>query len=265
MSGCIYFALQAFGIDVPYHAAIIVLVIIVAGLTLPTSPGFVGTIQYCFVLGLGPIRSRFKPGVCRFHFLPHAPVVLGHRHGLVFPAQVPPYLRRHQGPRAAGGAAMGARAVRRAPVARRRLLLRGVVGPRTRRVRLACGTRGMSVDSTMIRSDARPSPYMRPDRSREIGLSDGQTRSQCETASRMRRGSVAGDDVAARRDSLDPFGLVAQRDAGPAEEERLLLQAAGIGQHDARMGDERDHVEVAERLYRPQAPTRRAARGPRRG
>lgn len=54
MGSCIYFALQAIAIDVPYHAAIIVLVIIVAGLTLPTSPGFVGTIQYCFVLGLAP-------------------------------------------------------------------------------------------------------------------------------------------------------------------------------------------------------------------
>ena len=54
MSACVYCALQAFAIDVPYHAAIIVLAIIVAGLTLPTSPGFVGTIQYCFVLGLTP-------------------------------------------------------------------------------------------------------------------------------------------------------------------------------------------------------------------
>jgi glycosyltransferase 2 family protein len=53
MSACIYCALRAIGIDVPYHAAIVVLAIIVAGLTLPTSPGFVGTIQYCFVLGLG--------------------------------------------------------------------------------------------------------------------------------------------------------------------------------------------------------------------
>lgn len=52
MSVCIYFALQALAIDVPFHAAIIVLAIIVAGLTLPTSPGFLGTIQYCFVLGL---------------------------------------------------------------------------------------------------------------------------------------------------------------------------------------------------------------------
>ena len=52
MSACIHFALRAFDIDVPYHAAVVVLAFVVAGLTLPTSPGFVGTIQYCFVLGL---------------------------------------------------------------------------------------------------------------------------------------------------------------------------------------------------------------------
>lgn len=54
MSACVHFALRAFAIDVPYHAAIVVLTVVVAGLTLPTSPGFVGTIQYCFVLGLTP-------------------------------------------------------------------------------------------------------------------------------------------------------------------------------------------------------------------
>lgn len=54
MGACIYMALQAFAIDVPFQAAIVVLACVVAGLTLPTSPGFVGTIQYCFVLGLAP-------------------------------------------------------------------------------------------------------------------------------------------------------------------------------------------------------------------
>ncbi len=54
MGGCVFIALRALAIDVPYQAAIIVLATIVAGLTLPTSPGYVGTIQYCFVLGLKP-------------------------------------------------------------------------------------------------------------------------------------------------------------------------------------------------------------------
>jgi hypothetical protein len=54
MSVCIYAALRAFRIDAAYPAAVVVLGFVVAGLTLPTSPGFIGTIQYCFVLGLAP-------------------------------------------------------------------------------------------------------------------------------------------------------------------------------------------------------------------
>jgi hypothetical protein len=49
---CVYFAIVAFDIRVPPYAAILVLALIVAGVSLPTSPGFVGTIQFCFVLGL---------------------------------------------------------------------------------------------------------------------------------------------------------------------------------------------------------------------
>jgi hypothetical protein len=54
MSVCIYMALNAFAIDVPFQAAVVVLACVVAGLTLPTSPGYVGTIQYGFVLALAP-------------------------------------------------------------------------------------------------------------------------------------------------------------------------------------------------------------------
>lgn len=54
MSVCIYAALRALAIDASYPAAVVVLGFVVAGLTLPTSPGFIGTIQYCFVLGLAP-------------------------------------------------------------------------------------------------------------------------------------------------------------------------------------------------------------------
>ena len=52
--GCIYFSLVAFGIGVPIYVSVLIMALIVAGLTLPTSPGFVGTIQFCFVLGLKP-------------------------------------------------------------------------------------------------------------------------------------------------------------------------------------------------------------------
>lgn len=52
MAVCVHFALLAFNIQVPPYAAILVLALLVAGVSLPTSPGFIGTIQFCFVLGL---------------------------------------------------------------------------------------------------------------------------------------------------------------------------------------------------------------------
>jgi len=55
MVGCIYFSLIAFSIDPALHPAMLVLGILVAGLTLPTSPGFFGTMEYCFVLGLATV------------------------------------------------------------------------------------------------------------------------------------------------------------------------------------------------------------------
>jgi len=56
MSLCIYFSLVAFNIhDSPIHTFII-LGLSVAGLILPTSPGFFGTIEYCFVLGLATAK-----------------------------------------------------------------------------------------------------------------------------------------------------------------------------------------------------------------
>lgn len=55
MVACIYFALVAFSIDSALLVAMLVLGVLVAGLTLPTSPGFFGTMEYCFVLGLGTV------------------------------------------------------------------------------------------------------------------------------------------------------------------------------------------------------------------
>jgi glycosyltransferase 2 family protein len=54
MASCVWIAIAAFGLDVPTVAAVVILVLVVAGITLPGSPGFVGTIEYCFVLGLKP-------------------------------------------------------------------------------------------------------------------------------------------------------------------------------------------------------------------
>jgi hypothetical protein len=53
------------------------------------------------------------------------------------------------------------------------------------------------------------------------------------------------------RRQISPLGLVPQRHAGHAQEVRLLLHAAGIGQHHARRLFERQHVQVSHRLDDP--------------
>jgi len=52
MAACIYISFLALNIDASIWLAVIILGLIVVGLTLPTAPGFFGTIEYCFVLGL---------------------------------------------------------------------------------------------------------------------------------------------------------------------------------------------------------------------
>lgn len=53
ITACIHFSLAATGIDVPLVAAIVILPITIAGTTLPTAPAYLGTIQICFLVGLG--------------------------------------------------------------------------------------------------------------------------------------------------------------------------------------------------------------------
>ncbi len=55
MAACLYCALLAFDIQVSPMVAIVILGFTVVGLTLPTSPGFFGTIEYCFVLALSAV------------------------------------------------------------------------------------------------------------------------------------------------------------------------------------------------------------------
>jgi len=50
---CIFMALLAVGIDSEYGVGLVLLGILVLGISLPGSPGFIGTIEYSFVLGLG--------------------------------------------------------------------------------------------------------------------------------------------------------------------------------------------------------------------
>ena len=53
LAACIQFALHALDIDVPAVASVLVLGLVVAGISIPSAPGFVGTIELCFVIGLG--------------------------------------------------------------------------------------------------------------------------------------------------------------------------------------------------------------------
>ncbi len=49
---CIWISLAAFGVSAPVSAALLVLAFTVVGVSLPTSPGYVGTIQFAFTLAL---------------------------------------------------------------------------------------------------------------------------------------------------------------------------------------------------------------------
>ena len=54
MGLCIGFSLIAVGIDVPVAGVFVVLIATVIGISLPTSPGYVGNIQLAFTIGLRP-------------------------------------------------------------------------------------------------------------------------------------------------------------------------------------------------------------------
>jgi uncharacterized membrane protein YbhN (UPF0104 family) len=52
MGVCIYAGIIGTGVEVPISASFVVLALTVMAVTLPSSPGFFGTIQFCFTLGL---------------------------------------------------------------------------------------------------------------------------------------------------------------------------------------------------------------------
>ncbi len=54
VTGCIYVSIESFGISLSPWLAFIVLPLTIAGLTLPTAPVYLGTIQMCFLAGLTP-------------------------------------------------------------------------------------------------------------------------------------------------------------------------------------------------------------------
>ena len=65
-----------------------------------------------------------------------------------------------------------------------------------------------------------------------------------------KRGGIDRVDerVRAHQNRVDPLGRGPQRDARNPQPVRLLLQASRVGYDPARSGDEREHLEVADRL-----------------
>lgn len=72
MAMCFYFAIIAMQITAPPVASFVILGLVVFGLTLPSAPGFFGTIELCFVLGLKPYGidpgAAFSAGIF-YHIL----------------------------------------------------------------------------------------------------------------------------------------------------------------------------------------------------
>ena len=97
-----------------------------------------------------------------------------------------------------------------------------------------------------MRSDAWPSPYglARPAIRRRAAPSESRRR-------RLRDDALlvgADEPRHARLDALGALGLLAQHEHGLAEGRRLLLDAAGVGEDQARRRISRDELDVVERL-----------------
>jgi len=78
MGACILFSLWAFDIDVPPTAAAMVLAATIIGISLPTSPGYVGNIQLAFALALLPYGVSKEAAIAAsiyYHVLAYVSVV----------------------------------------------------------------------------------------------------------------------------------------------------------------------------------------------
>lgn len=70
MGACVYAGMLGTGVDVPLSAGFVVLALTVMAVILPSSPGFFGTIQLCFTLGLaayGVLASQAFAASVFFH------------------------------------------------------------------------------------------------------------------------------------------------------------------------------------------------------
>lgn len=79
MGGCILVSLWAFDIEVPLSAAAMVLAATIIGISLPTSPGYIGNIQLAFALALTPYGVSKEGALAAslfYHALAYVTVVL---------------------------------------------------------------------------------------------------------------------------------------------------------------------------------------------
>lgn len=92
MGACIWLSMAALDIFLPPTAVILVLVATIIGLSLPTSPGYIGSIQLAFVLPLASFGVSASEAVAAsffYHILAYVSVLLtgfgfAHRMGLTF-------------------------------------------------------------------------------------------------------------------------------------------------------------------------------------
>ncbi len=71
----IYFLIESFGMDLPLYASFVLLVLLSIGIMIPSAPGFVGTVQYCCVIGLA-IFGVTKAQALSFSIIYHASVFI---------------------------------------------------------------------------------------------------------------------------------------------------------------------------------------------
>ena len=92
MGICIWFSLRAVGISVPPAGAATVLIATIVGISLPTSPGYIGNIQIAFTVGLMPYDIPTGTAIAAsiyYHVLAYVSVIITgfffiHRYGYNF-------------------------------------------------------------------------------------------------------------------------------------------------------------------------------------
>lgn len=79
MGVCIWCSLVAVGVDVPLSGVVLVLIATIVGISMPTSPGYVGNIQFAFVVALEPFGVSAANAIAAsvfYHVLAYAVVVV---------------------------------------------------------------------------------------------------------------------------------------------------------------------------------------------